>query len=61
MTEWLRRRAGALAIFIAFFLVWEVAVRMLGIADADLVRAMETYQENLNAEAKAKNANLGRG
>lgn len=35
-----------------------LAVRMLGIADADLVRAMATYQENLNAEAKAKNANL---
>lgn len=37
-----------------------LAVRMLGIADADLVRAMETYQENLNVEAKAKNANLAR-
>lgn len=37
-----------------------LAVRMLGIADADLITAMETYQANLNAEAKAKNANLVR-
>jgi 5-(carboxyamino)imidazole ribonucleotide mutase len=38
-----------------------LAVRMLGIADPDLVRAMEAYQASLNVEAKAKNANLGRG
>ena len=37
-----------------------LAVRMLGIADPDLVRAMATYQQDLNAEAKAKNANLTR-
>jgi 5-(carboxyamino)imidazole ribonucleotide mutase len=37
-----------------------LAVRMLGIADPDLVVAMATYQEDLNVEAKAKNANLTR-
>jgi 5-(carboxyamino)imidazole ribonucleotide mutase len=37
-----------------------LAVRMLGIADPDLVAAMESYQADLNAEAKAKNANLTR-
>ena len=37
-----------------------LAVRMLGIADSDLQAAMATYQEGLNAEAKAKNANLTR-
>ena len=37
-----------------------LAVRMLGIADPDLVVAMESYQADLNAEAKAKNANLAR-
>jgi len=37
-----------------------LAVRMLGIADPDLVAAMEAYQADLNAEAKAKNANLTR-
>jgi 5-(carboxyamino)imidazole ribonucleotide mutase len=37
-----------------------LAVRMLGIADPDLVTAMATYQDELNAQAKAKNANLGR-
>ena len=37
-----------------------LAVRMLGIADPDLVTAMVTFQEGLNAEAKAKNANLTR-
>jgi 5-(carboxyamino)imidazole ribonucleotide mutase len=37
-----------------------LAVRMLGIADPDLVVAMATYQEDLNAQAKAKNANLTR-
>jgi 5-(carboxyamino)imidazole ribonucleotide mutase len=35
-----------------------LAVRMLGIADPDLVTAMATYQDELNAQAKAKNANL---
>jgi 5-(carboxyamino)imidazole ribonucleotide mutase len=37
-----------------------LAVRMLGVADPDLRRAMTTYQESLNDEAKAKNANLTR-
>jgi 5-(carboxyamino)imidazole ribonucleotide mutase len=37
-----------------------LAVRMLGIADPDLVRAMATYQDELNVQAKAKNANLAR-
>ena len=37
-----------------------LAVRMLGIADPDLVAAMESYQADLNAEAKAKYANLKR-
>ncbi|MCF8526633.1 MAG: 5-(carboxyamino)imidazole ribonucleotide mutase [Candidatus Nanopelagicales bacterium] len=37
-----------------------LAVRILGTGDADLVTAMTTYQENLNVEAKAKNANLTR-
>jgi 5-(carboxyamino)imidazole ribonucleotide mutase len=35
-----------------------LAVRMLGIADPDLVTAMGLYQADLNAQAKAKNANL---
>lgn len=35
-----------------------LAVRILGVADPDLVASMETYQADLNAEAKAKNANL---
>ena len=37
-----------------------LAVRMLGIADPDLVVAMESYQADLNAQARAKNANLTR-
>ena len=37
-----------------------LAVRMLGIADPDLVAAMGAFQEDLNAQAKAKNANLAR-
>jgi 5-(carboxyamino)imidazole ribonucleotide mutase len=37
-----------------------LAVRMLGIADPDLVTAMSAYQDDLNAQAKAKNANLAR-
>lgn len=37
-----------------------LAVRMLGIADTDLVNAMQTFQSDLNAEAKAKNANLAK-
>ncbi len=37
-----------------------LAVRMLGIADPDLVAAMTTYQADLNAQATAKNANLVR-
>lgn len=37
-----------------------LAVRMLGIADPDLMTEMAAYQEALNAEAKAKNANLTR-
>jgi 5-(carboxyamino)imidazole ribonucleotide mutase len=35
-----------------------LAVRILGVADSDLAAAMESYQADLNAEAKAKNANL---
>ena len=37
-----------------------LAVRMLGIADPDLVTAMAAYQDEMNAQAKAKNANLTR-
>lgn len=37
-----------------------LAVRILATADPDLMGAMESYQADLNAEAKAKNANLGR-
>ena len=37
-----------------------LAIRMLGIADAELVTAMQTFQADLNAEAKAKNANLSK-
>jgi 5-(carboxyamino)imidazole ribonucleotide mutase len=37
-----------------------LAVRILGVADPDLVSALTSFQEGLNAEAKAKNANLGR-
>ena len=37
-----------------------LAVRMLGIADPDLVTAMSAFQDDLNAQAKAKNANLAR-
>jgi 5-(carboxyamino)imidazole ribonucleotide mutase len=37
-----------------------LAVRMLGIADPDLVTAMSAYQDDLNVEAKSKNANLTR-
>lgn len=36
-----------------------LAVRILGVADPDLATAMEGFQADLNAEAKAKNANLG--
>ena len=36
-----------------------LAVRILGVADPALVTAMEGFQADLNAEAKAKNANLG--
>ena len=35
-----------------------LAVRMLATGDKDLLAAMEQYQEDLNAQAKAKNANL---
>ena len=37
-----------------------LAVRMLGIADADLVQSMVEFQGELNAAAKAKGANLKR-
>lgn len=37
-----------------------LAVRMLGIADADLVESMVEFQGELNAAAKAKGANLKR-
>ncbi len=37
-----------------------LAVRMLATSDEDLLRAMEQYQADLNAQAKAKNANLTR-
>ena len=37
-----------------------LAVRMLALADPDLVDAMSSFQQDLNAEAKAKNANLRR-
>ena len=37
-----------------------LAVRMLGIGDPDLVESMRTFQAELNAQAKAKGANLTR-
>ena len=37
-----------------------LAVRILATSDPDLLRAMQDYQEDLNAQAKAKNANLTR-
>ena len=37
-----------------------LAVRMLGIADADLRKAMVKFQSELNTSAKAKGANLKR-
>lgn len=37
-----------------------LAVRMLATSDDDLLRAMQDYQADLNAQAKAKNANLTR-
>lgn len=37
-----------------------LAVRMLATSDDDLLRAMVDYQADLNAQAKAKNANLRR-
>mgnify|MGYP003340428385 FL=1 len=37
-----------------------LAVRMLALADPDLMDAMSSFQQDLNAEAKAKNANLRR-
>ncbi len=37
-----------------------LAVRMLATSDDDLLRAMQDYQADLNARAKAKNANLTR-
>ena len=33
MSAWLRRRAGALAIFVLLFVVWELAVRLFGIKE----------------------------
>jgi NitT/TauT family transport system permease protein len=33
VSAWLRRRAGALAIFVLLFVVWELAVRLLGIKE----------------------------
>ena len=35
-----------------------LAVRMLGIADGDLRESMVQFQDELNAQAKAKNSNL---
>jgi 5-(carboxyamino)imidazole ribonucleotide mutase len=35
-----------------------LAVRILGVADPDLVDAMRSFQADLNAQAKAKGANL---
>jgi 5-(carboxyamino)imidazole ribonucleotide mutase len=37
-----------------------LAVRILGVADPDLVTAMVAFQGDLNAQAKAKNATLER-
>jgi 5-(carboxyamino)imidazole ribonucleotide mutase len=37
-----------------------LAVRILGVSDPDLLTAMVAYQQDLNAQAKAKNANLTR-
>ena len=37
-----------------------LAVRMLGIADADLRESMVKFQSELNTSAKAKGANLKR-
>ncbi|MBK9738022.1 MAG: 5-(carboxyamino)imidazole ribonucleotide mutase [Actinobacteria bacterium] len=37
-----------------------LAVRMLGIADVDLLESMRTFQAELNAQARAKGQNLSR-
>jgi 5-(carboxyamino)imidazole ribonucleotide mutase len=37
-----------------------LAVRILGVADAELVESMRTFQAELNAQAKAKGQNLTR-
>ena len=33
LAAWLRRRGGALAIFVLLFVVWEVAVRVTGVKE----------------------------
>jgi len=37
-----------------------LAVRILGVGDAELVESMRTFQSELNAQAKAKGQNLAR-
>lgn len=37
-----------------------LAVRILAVSDPDLMTAMRSYQQDLNAQARAKNANLTR-
>jgi 5-(carboxyamino)imidazole ribonucleotide mutase len=37
-----------------------LAVRMLALTDPDLMTAMRAFQQDLNVQAKAKNANLAR-
>jgi NitT/TauT family transport system permease protein len=47
VSEWLGRRAGALAIFLLFFLVWELAVRFLGIKEYLLPPPTRVWSEFL--------------
>ncbi|HWM41289.1 MAG TPA: ABC transporter permease [Burkholderiales bacterium] len=47
MSAWLRRRAGALAIFVLLFVVWELAVRLLGIKEYLLPPPSKVWTEFL--------------
>ena len=47
MSAWLRRRAGALAIFVLLFVVWELAVRLFGIKEYLLPPPSKVWTEFL--------------
>jgi len=47
VSAWLRRRAGALAIFVLLFVVWELAVRLLGIKEYLLPPPSKVWTEFL--------------